>query len=53
MADFILAGVLIWLAVFVAIGSNLVLRPGRRERVAGATLVALGFVPGVIALLSA
>ena len=50
MGDLILAGVLSWLIVFVWWGTNLLLRPGRRERVLGASLFAIGLVPSVIAL---
>jgi len=50
MGDLILGGVLIWLAVFVAWGTNFVLRDDRRHRVIGALLIALALVPTVIAL---
>ena len=50
MGDLILGAVLLWLAVFSAFGTNLVLRDGRRERVLGVSLIALGLVPCLIAL---
>ena len=50
MGDFILAGVLTWLTVFVAWGTNLVLRDGRRERLVGGLLIALALIPSLIAL---
>jgi hypothetical protein len=50
MGDFILAGVLTWLTVFVAWGTNLVLRDDTRERVVGGLLIALALIPSLIAL---
>ena len=50
MGDLILGAVLLWLAVFIAFGTNLVLRDGRRERVLGVSLIALGLLPCLIAL---
>jgi len=50
MGELILAGVLTWLIVFVWWGTNLLLRPGRRDRVIGACLLAIGLVPSLFAL---
>jgi len=50
MGELILAGVLTWVIVLVWWGTNLLLRPGRRDRVIGAFLFAIGLVPSVIAL---
>ena len=50
MGDLILAGVLIWLIVFVWWGTDLALRADGRYRLAGALLIALAVVPTFIAL---
>ena len=50
MGDFILAGVLTWLTIFVWWGTDLVLRARRREKVVGGLLIAVGLVPSLIAL---
>jgi len=50
MGELILAGVLTWLIVFVWWGTNLLLRPGRRDRVIGACLLAIALVPSLFAL---
>jgi len=50
MGDLILGGVLLWLAVFISLGTNLVLRDRRRERLLGASLIALGLLPCLVAL---
>ncbi|HKO34109.1 MAG TPA: hypothetical protein VJY85_10225 [Candidatus Limnocylindria bacterium] len=50
MGELILAGVLTWLMVFVWWGTNLALRPGRRDKVVGGLLSALALVPSFIAL---
>ena len=50
MGEVVLVGVLTWLIVFVWWGTNLLLRRGRRERVIGAFLFAIGLVPSLIAL---
>jgi hypothetical protein len=50
MGDLILAGVLIWLMVFVWWGVDLSLRADGRTRLVGAVLIVLAVVPTFIAL---
>ena len=50
MAELIVAGVLTWLLVCTWWGTTFILRPGRRERVVGAALLAVGLIPGLLAL---
>ena len=50
MGELIVAGVLAWLTGFVWWGFDLVLRAGRREKVLGGIVIALGLVPTLIAL---
>jgi hypothetical protein len=50
MGDFILAGVLSWLTIFVWWGSDLVLRADRRYKVAGVCLIAIALAPSLVAL---
>ena len=50
MGDLILAGVLIWLMVFVWWGVDLSLRADGRKRLVGALLIVLAVVPTFIAL---
>ena len=50
MGDFILAGVLLWLTIFVWWGTTLVLRDGRRNKVLGGCLIALAVAPSLLAL---
>ena len=50
VGEWILAGVLTWLVVFTWWGTDVALRAGRRQKVVGGLLIALGLVPTLIAL---
>jgi hypothetical protein len=50
MGDLILAGVLMWLAIFVWWGTDLILRSDPRGKVVGGCLFVLALVPGGVAM---
>lgn len=50
MGDLILAGLLLWLTIFVWWGTNLALRPGGRGKVIGTCLIVLALIPSGIAI---